>query len=76
MEKMKKDGYYPDCWFAFLAYGAPSKHPSPSLFIVRIKTEEFPILGTVSKRKYKDLTITDALDSLSPTQESRNSYSF
>jgi len=71
MDKMKKEGWYPDCWFSFLAFGAPSKIPSPSLYIVRIKTEELPtVLGTASKIKFKDLTIVDAIDSLTPTQDS------
>ena len=33
MDKMKKEGWYPDCWFSFLAFGAPSKISSPSLYI-------------------------------------------
>ena len=71
MDKMKKDGWYPEEWFTFLAYGAPAKIPSPSLYIVRIKTEEMPAsLVSSSKRKFKDLTIVDALDNLSPAQES------
>ena len=63
--------WYPEEWFAFLAYGAPSKNPTPSLYITRIKVEDMPAsCVSLSKRKFQDLTIIDAIDSLTPTQES------
>jgi len=71
MDKMKRDGWYPDEWFAFLAFGAPSKSPSPCLYIGRIITEDLlSAFINSTKRKFKDVTIEDALDHLSPTQES------
>ena len=51
---MKRDGWYPDEWFAFLAFGAPSKSSSPCLYIGRIITEELPAAFINStKRKFR-----------------------
>jgi hypothetical protein len=54
INKMKNEGWYPEEWFTFLAYGAPAKIPSPSLYIVHIKNKKMPAsLVSLSKRKFK-----------------------
>jgi len=46
--------WYPDCWLAFLAYGAPSTYPAPSLYINRDKI-------TGNKRK-KPINLSQVCD--------------
>jgi hypothetical protein len=39
MKKCREGMWFPDAWFAFLAYGAPAEHPAASLWTPRDPTK-------------------------------------
>jgi hypothetical protein len=66
IEKLKKEGWYPDSWFTFLAFGAPSKFPAPSLYTSRIKVEDNLVITRLNGKR----TIEEAITDLAPTPDS------
>ena len=71
LDKLKKENWFPDAWFTFLAYGSPAKFPAPSLYTSRIKVEDNIVIHRINgKRTIQDLTIESAFDGLTPTADS------